>query len=185
MHAALTVVSFHPSVTGNLCGYDVLQSSERRDVNDARKTDKPNLQKTTSSSWYRTLVVVLVCVLPALSAADVWDSYLSFSLYSGNLSTAFITLSRADAWELSKHSVWTELPSSAAGTSMMMGELTLIAVWEINVVPYPEIWVHRRIVRELCRKAIHPEEILLRLQPRRTLFDWTAKPWNESCADLT
>jgi hypothetical protein len=75
----------------------------------------------------------LFLFLPLLSIANLWDAYLSASLYSGTIPQATITDNETK-------------------------ESVSLATWsydELNVPPYPQPRVYRSIIRTLCEQTDH------------------------------
>ena len=113
-------------------------------------------------------VVFLVCgLLPALSFIGLWDMYLSAALYSGNTPVAVVHLSDQVRNRL-------PLPAQSQVFTTKRGELMLpLYEWsmaELNVPPYPETRVYRKLTRHLCRYAEDPREVELILKEKPAIF---------------
>lgn len=112
--------------------------------------------------WPRRLIhwvaLLLFGILPALNFFDLWDSYLSASLYSGSTPKAYLfvrpgvrdrvpdalrdTLIRAD-----EHSYWVDFYDWS--------------MKEMNVPHYPALRVYQAIARRYLPYAAEPAEVLL------------------------
>jgi hypothetical protein len=109
---------------------------------------------------YRIALLALVGVLPALSFVGLWDSYLSFSLYSGNVDDMTIGAQAVAA-----------LPASIRDAASSDGNGTIVsasmwAVRELAVPAYPEPRVFREIARRLCADSPSPRELVFILYPK-------------------
>ena len=111
--------------------------------------------------------VVLFAMLPALSFFNLWDSYLSAALYSGNLTEAQIYLSDAG-----KASLPAAIASRLAHTSHDTNVLNLQrwAIDDLNVTPYPETRVYRAIARDVCGRLRDPAQLVLIVREQRMVF---------------
>jgi hypothetical protein len=111
--------------------------------------------------------VVLFTVLPFLSFFNLWDSYLSSALYSGNLTEAQIYLTDAG-----KAALPAPIRSYAVRTSPDTNVLNLQrwAVEDLNVTPYPETRVYRAIARGVCGELRDPTQLVLIVREQRMFF---------------
>jgi hypothetical protein len=111
--------------------------------------------------------VVLFLMLPSLSFFNLWDSYLSSALYSGNLTEAQIYLTDAG-----KASLPAAIRSYAVRTSPDTNVLNLQrwAVEDLNVTPYPETRVYKAIARSVCGDLHDPSQLVLIVREQRMFF---------------
>jgi hypothetical protein len=111
--------------------------------------------------------VVLFAMLPALSFFNLWDSYLSSALYSGNLTEAQIYLTDAG-----KASLPAAIRSYAVQTSPDTNVLNLQrwAIEDLNVTPYPETRVYKAIARSVCGQLRDPNQLVLIVREQRMFF---------------
>jgi hypothetical protein len=113
---------------------------------------------------YHALVLVVFVLLPALSFFNLWDSFLSAALYSGNLTEGTIYLS--DAGQAS-------LPAALAARTTRSSENTHIlnlqrwAIEEIAVMPYPEARVYRAVAKYVCGQLGDRRELVLIVREQR------------------
>jgi hypothetical protein len=111
--------------------------------------------------------VVVFAVLPALSFFNLWDSYLSSALYSGNLTDAQIYLSDAGA---------ASLPAAIRQYSVRTSPNTNVvnlqrwAFEDLNVMPYPETRVYKAIANSLCGQLRDPLQLVLVVREQRMFF---------------
>jgi hypothetical protein len=92
-------------------------------------------------------VVLLFGVLPALSFAGLWDSYLSAALYSGNTHQAVIYMNPSTIQTLPRaiHShIWRR-------TEPFFLDINRWAYGELNVPAYPEPRVYRVVAERVCQ----------------------------------
>jgi hypothetical protein len=111
--------------------------------------------------------VVVFLMLPFLSFFNLWDSYLSSALYSGNLTEAQIYLTDAG-----KASLPAAIRSRAVQTSPDTNVVNLQrwAVEDLNVTPYPETRVYKAIARRVCGDLRDPTQLVLIVREQRMFF---------------
>lgn len=111
--------------------------------------------------------IVLFAILPALSFFNLWDSYLSSALYSGNLTEAQIYLSDAG-----KAALPAAIAARAVHTSPDTNVLNLQrwAIEDLNVTPYPETRVYKAIAKRVCSKLHDPNQLVLIVREQRMFF---------------
>jgi len=113
------------------------------------------------------LVLLLFTVMPVLSFFDLWDSYLSSALYSGNTDQSVIYVSA---------SVLAHLPAALRPHVWQQKEPYYLDVnrWaygELNVPVYPEPRIYRRVAAQICATpGSSPGEILLRIRRKPGVF---------------
>ncbi len=117
---------------------------------------------------FHKVILLLFGILPFFSFFGRWDSYLSASLYSGNLTAANIFVNDA---------VKDELPDYIRGYVMHLGRNNVlkIADWsygELNVPPYPEMRVYRGIAANICSLTNNSPDVALYVQDKDT---WLGK----------
>jgi len=116
----------------------------------------------------RRLALIAFAVLPAFNVVGLWDFYLSWSLSSGV--KVFGTIHVDDA-------ALGCLPESVRRQVKTVDGANVISVWDwaldvLNVPPYPERWVYRRLRDQLCV-----------CDPRRDLIAfeiWAPARWRET-----
>jgi hypothetical protein len=111
--------------------------------------------------------VVLFAILPALSFFNLWDSYLSAALYSGNLTEAQIYLSDAGKAALPA-AIASRLVHTSPDTNVL--NLQRWAIEDLNVTPYPETRVYRAIARDVCGRLRDPAQLVLIVREQRMFF---------------
>lgn len=113
---------------------------------------------------YHACVLLLFAVLPLLSFFNLWDSYLSAALYSGNLTDATIY-----ANDRGKDSLPEAIRSHFVHTSPDTNVINIQrwAFEDLNVLPYPETRVHKQTAKAVCKQAAHPEGLVLLVRERR------------------
>jgi hypothetical protein len=111
--------------------------------------------------------VALFAVLPALSFFNLWDSYLSSALYSGNLTEAQIYLSDAGAASLARE-IKSRLVHTSADTNVL--NIQRWAIEELNVTPYAETRVFKSIARSVCGGMPDRNQLVLIVREQRMFF---------------
>ena len=118
----------------------------------------------TKRSPYHLLVLVLFAVLPVLSFFNLWDSFLSSALYSGNLTEATIYASDEGKDSLPA-SIRAHLIHTAPDTNVM--NIQLLAIEDLNVTPYPETRVYKIIAKAVCERSQYPADFVLLVHEQR------------------
>ena len=118
----------------------------------------------TKRNPHHACVLLLFAILPLLSFFNLWDSYLSGALYSGNLTSATIY-----ANDHGKDSLPEAIRSHFVHTSPDTNVINIQrwAFEELNVLPYPETRVYKQIAKAVCKQAAHPEGLVLLVREGR------------------
>jgi len=129
---------------------------------------------------FQLIVLILFGALPLLSFFNLWDSYLSASLYSGDFPVAVIRLNDR---------VRERLPPAVQDyVENGNGEWSINPMkWslrELNVPAYPEPRVFKRIGKSVCAVAEDPSDVRLTIysKPHRLTGERVAT--NYSCGEL-
>lgn len=112
------------------------------------------------------LIVLLVGILPVLSFADLWDSYLSSALYSGNTDQAVVYVSPAVLDRLPA----AILPHVWQSTTPFFLDVNRWSYGELNVPIYPEPRVFRRVAARICEYAHGSAGVRLLIREKPDLF---------------
>ena len=123
--------------------------------------------------------LLLFAMLPALSFFNLWDSYLSSALYSGNLNEAVIYLSDAG-----RRALPSALGSRAVHTSANTNVLNVQrwAIEDLNVMPYPETRVYKSIAKTVCGALSDSGQLVLIVREQRLFFSRPERGYR--CGDL-
>jgi predicted DCC family thiol-disulfide oxidoreductase YuxK len=105
--------------------------------------------------------------LPLLSFANLWDSYLSAALYSGNIDQAEIYLDDSGRDSLPP-TMRAYLVHTAENTNVINVERWSIE--DLNVTPYPEVRVYKKIARDICQYLRNPAGLVLIVREQRLFF---------------
>ena len=125
------------------------------------------------------VALLLFTMLPLLSFINLWDSYLSAALYSGNLNEAIIYVSDAGERSLPK-SINSYLVHTSANTNVL--NLQRWAIEDLNVTPYPETRLFRSIGREICKYLTEPNQLVLVVREQRMFFSQPETSYR--CSDM-
>jgi hypothetical protein len=121
------------------------------------------------SAW-SVAVVALFWLLPILSFFGKWDSYLSFSLYTGNLTKADVFISASLRERLPPALQEFIVPTPAPYNEQVQGPyVVLVELWAdkvLRVPPLPEARNYRNVARYLAGFAADPNDVHLVLIPR-------------------
>jgi len=111
------------------------------------------------------VVLLLVLIMPFFSFFGWWDSYPSWSLYSGNVDGAGIFCSDAVAKQLPGYLQRYITHVSSNNNLLDVRDWTM---GELNVPGYPESRVYRRIGGEVCRLSDNSPEMAMYIQEKTT-----------------
>jgi hypothetical protein len=129
---------------------------------------------------FQRLAFVLFGLAPVLSFFNLWDSYLSAALYSGNKNLGAIYMTEAVADHL-PDSVDDDVIQEADGLDKL-----LVNDWsfdELNAPAYPEIRIYKSAARKLCEFAARPADVRLEVQRKWAVANGAAKV-TFTCPDL-
>ncbi len=101
------------------------------------------------TNWFHALALLLFSILPALSLVDLWDSYLSAALYSGNTDQAVIYVSPA----VIKHLPTAIHPHIWQSSQPFFLDINRWSYGELNVPLYPEPRIYKKITEHICTYA--------------------------------
>ncbi len=128
------------------------------------------------------IAILLFLVMPALSFFNVWDSYLSSALYSGNLNAASIEVSTE-----TKNTLPALLQSYAKQEDS--GKYSIdIKNWsmsELNVPPYSEKRIFTAIGSYVCELTNNTHDMTLTIKGKPYLITGKEPSRVFTCADLT
>jgi hypothetical protein len=127
---------------------------------------------------YGKLVLVLVAVMPALSFVGMWDSYLSWALYSGNLSEAVIRFGDPKVAGLPE-SVRARVKGRTSGEHVL--DVFTWSLHDVGLEPYPEPRVYRHVARWICQQVTDPTGIRLIIWTRPAILDGRREATNYTC----
>jgi len=130
---------------------------------------------------YGKVVLVLVAVMPALSFVGMWDSYLSWSLYSGNLSEAVIRFGDPEVAGLPE-SVRARVKRRTSGEHVL--DVFMWSVHDVGLEPYPEPRVYRHVARWICQQVTDPTGIRLIIWTRPAILDGRREATTYTCGEL-
>jgi predicted DCC family thiol-disulfide oxidoreductase YuxK len=130
------------------------------------RTDQVSLRAIFAVKKYlpHKIALVLFLGMPALSFFGVWDSYPSYSLYSGNTAGGRIFVPPP-------YEVGDSLRAVGYRTGEFPGEINLqtVSYIERNVPMYPEARVYLPVFTALCRDQL-PEDAVLTITSKKTLL---------------
>ena len=128
---------------------------------------------------FHMIAVGLFAVLPGLSFFNLWDSYLSSALYSGNLTAAEIYVSDAGRASLPT-AIGSRLVRTSPNTNVL--NLQRWAIEDLNVTPYPETRVYKAIAKNVCSDLRDPAQLVLIVREQRMFFSRPEAGYR--CAEL-
>ncbi len=134
----------------------------------------------TKGSVFYKFIVVVFGILPSLYFFNIWDSYVSWSLYSGTTNKSSIYLSGDVKRQLPDY-VQQFVQIDDTGKNVL--SISEWAFEELNVPPYPETRIFKNITKSVCATVNSPQEIKLVMSGRLSrLYQHNEKTLN--CAQL-
>ncbi len=100
--------------------------------------------------FLHSITFLFFVIFPAFGLFGFWDSYLSSSLYSGNIKTGHLYVSNEVLKELPGEIRKYATPSGKNTNSLDMYQWSFK---ELSVPPYPEVRVYKNIADSLCLRA--------------------------------
>ena len=134
------------------------------------------------ASLFHGLILLLFGVMPLFNFFGLWDSYLSASLYSGNIKSATVYVSEAVKNRLPETVRDLALKSRADGTNVV--SITDWSFEELNVPPYPEDRVYKNVARYVCTYAQEPSEVALTIRGKPNPLDGSKEAETYDCSGL-
>ena len=129
---------------------------------------RPAQRMPGQSFPFQKVIVVLVIGMPALSFFNLWDQYLSASLYSGNRCSGVIYFDDA---------VFDQLPEQIQdyvtdeGPNRSGLDIHEWSLAELNVASYPEVRIYRNVARRICAYVPAGSSMELVVQEKRALMN--------------
>ena len=126
--------------------------------------------------------VIVSALAPALSFWGWWDMALSGALYSGNTAVAVVRID---------DEAYKKLPQTAQrqvfrtkNSGMQILPLFEWSMAELNVPPYSEPRIFRRLTSQVCKLAEGDTAVELVMKGRPTILDGSYQVTRASCAEL-
>jgi hypothetical protein len=107
---------------------------------------------------------VLFAILPFLSFFNLWDSFLSAAIYSGNLTEGEIYISDAGLAAISP-AIRARLVHTSPNTNVL--NIQRWTIEDLNVLPYPETRAYQAVTRSICRDLTGDGQLVLIIREQR------------------
>jgi hypothetical protein len=130
---------------------------------------------------FHAIVLVLFGVMPLLSFVDAWDSYLSWSLYSGNTRRADLVIAEASRQAIPSE-LWRYTDAAAPDWHVLAFETW--AMGELGVPPYPEERIFLNVARGVCAYGGTPAGVWLRISGKPGLLTGVRQAQVYACSGL-
>jgi len=117
---------------------------------------------------FQNVILVLFGILPFFSFFNFWDTYLSFSMYAGNINYAYMDFTNNNE---------RFLPSEISRYLIKQDNKHFvldIPVWgydELGVLPYPESRVYKKVGADVCNYIADKKDARLIIEGKKTVFD--------------
>jgi hypothetical protein len=131
-----------------------------------RRSRVPASEILWGPAIFHRIVVALFALAPALSFFNLWDSYLSAALYSGNKNQGAIYMTEAVANHLPA-----ETDDDVTEEADNLDKI-LVNDWsfdELNAPAYPETRIYKNAARKLCEFAAKPSDVRLQVEGKTFL----------------
>ena len=135
--------------------------------------------RETRLSW---LVLILFGIMPLFSFFNLWDSYLSSALYSGNVEAAVIQMSQPLKERLPPD-IQTYFQSGRADGKAEINPARWSLI-ELNVPSYPERRIFMNVTKKICAYAEEPSEVTLLIYGKPNPWTGSRGTRSYNCADL-
>ncbi len=114
---------------------------------------------TSKLKIVKLIIFILFWVMPFFNFLSLWDSYLSFSLYSDKVNKYFIAIEQTEINKIDKrlNSYFVELPNLRGGNLI---EVDKWAMSDLNVPFYPEDRVFKQLSESFCKLGIDNEKLI-------------------------
>jgi uncharacterized membrane protein YphA (DoxX/SURF4 family) len=132
-----------------------------------------------TGSLSHATALALFGLLPFLSFFNLWDSYPSSALYSGNLTEALIYASDAGRAALPE-AIRRYLVHTSPDTNVI--NLQRWAIEELNISPYPETRVFKQIAKSVCDLLPDRSQLVLSVREQRMFLSRPETAYR--CRDL-
>lgn len=117
---------------------------------------------------FHKIALVVFGVLPFFYFFNAWDSYLSWSLYSGTTNEAVIYMSEEVKEQLPDYvQQFVDVDSS----NQNVLSVSRWSFGELNVPPYPETRIFKSAAKSVCAATDSPQEIALAMRGRLSWFN--------------
>ena len=94
--------------------------------------------------------ILIIMLLPVMNFFNRWDSYLSFSLYSGKIDNYYVLLKKGVAQQENTYDFEAYLINKNQSLSKKIIDIDRWSIKELNVPMYPEKRVFRKIAQHFC-----------------------------------
>ena len=130
----------------------------------------------------QTVAMILFGVMPLFSFFNLWDSYLSSSLYSVNIASAHRSIDQSTKERLPPGMQTYARPGQS--TSQFLIDPNSWSFAELNVPNYPEDRIFINITRRICSFTETPSEVKLMIYGRPNWLNGHRQTYNYTCSDL-
>ena len=131
---------------------------------------------------FQTVVLILFVIMPVFSFFNLWDSYLSASLYSGNVEAAAIEISESTQQRLPP-AILTYVQLSRTTNKLQINP-TRWSLIELNVPSYPERRIFTDVAKKICAYAEEPSDVVLTIYEKPNRWNGSRETRSYKCSEL-
>lgn len=121
---------------------------------------------------FHKIVLLVFGAMPLFYFFNIWDSYPSWSLYSGTTNDLDIYLSDKTKALLPAH-IQKVVEVDEKGRSYIT--ISEWSIAELNVPPYPETRIYRNVARQVCKATGNPSDLVQVVSGRLSWFNRDGK----------
>lgn len=114
-------------------------------------------------------ILILIGILPGLNLVNLWDSALSFNVYSGNTNTATIRMNEVGYENLNREA------KTAGYIQNDNSYIIYLDLWnshQFNAGAYPELRIFKRVFRQVCEETKQNSSVMLVVIKKAQVFEW-------------
>ncbi len=134
-------------------------------------TNKLEIINTLKISEYFSkvslVVLVLVGLLPALNMVNLWDSALSFNVYSGNTNEAVVSMNKEAYDQINKEAQSVAYVDSSNNYYIYLDNWNIL---EFHAGAYPEIRIFKNVLKTLCQETAQDPSLRLIITEKAHIF---------------
>ena len=131
---------------------------------------------------FQLIVLILFVIMPLFSFVSLWDSYLSASLYSGQVEAAVIDVSESAKQRLPP-AIQTHVQQSRTTNKLQINP-TRWSLTELNVPSYPERRIFINVAKKICSYGEEPSDVILTIYGKPNRWNGARATRSYNCGDL-
>jgi len=131
---------------------------------------------------FQIIVLILFLIMPLFSFFNLWDSYLSASLYTGNVQAAVIDVSESAKQRLPP-AIQAHVQANRT-TGKLQINPTRWSLLELNVPSYPERRIFIKVAKKICEYGHEPHDVTLTIYEKPNRWNGSREISSYKCSEL-